>query len=176
MKLTAFACALAAAFAIAAPGLAAQVQPLKPVPTTAYTGRWYEIARTPNGMQADCQGSTTDFAGWAAGKFLAVQTCHKGVAAGPKATTSVHGKVLAGSMNAKMQLAMLGGLITQQYWIVDHAADNGWLIMATPNARYVWLMSRQPVLSAAVRAQALGRIQQLGFDLTRLAFPQQLTH
>src|SRR5580704_50308 len=113
MKLTAFACALAAALAFAAPALAAQVQPLKPVPTTAYTGRWYEIARTPNGMQADCQGPTTDFAGWANGNFAAVQTCHKGVAAGPKAITSVHGKVLPGSMNAKMQLTMLGGLITQ---------------------------------------------------------------
>ena len=39
-------------------------QPAKPVATNLYSGRWYEIARTPNKMQADCQGSTTDFSGW----------------------------------------------------------------------------------------------------------------
>jgi apolipoprotein D and lipocalin family protein len=175
MKLTAVACALASVLGLGAPALAAQLQPAKPVPANLYTGRWYEIARTPNGMQRDCQGPTTDFSGWSGGAFSAVQTCHKGAPSGPKATTSVHGKVLPASMNAKMQLAMLGGLISQQYWILDRAADNGWLIMATANDRYVWLMSRQPVLSAATRSVALGRIKSLGFDLSRLSFPQQLT-
>ena len=46
--------------------------------------------------------------------------------------------------------------------------------MATPTGRYVWLLSRQPTLPGAARAQALGRLQSLGFDLSRLAFPQQL--
>jgi len=175
MKLPAAACALAFVFGLGAPAFAAQLQPAKPVPANLYTGRWYEIARTPNRMQADCQSPTTDFSGWANGAFSAVQTCHRGAPSGPRATTSVHGKVLPASMNAKMQLAMLGGLISQQYWILDHAADNGWLIMATANDRYVWLMSRQPVLSAATRSVALGRIKSLGFDLSRLSFPQQLT-
>ena len=30
--------------------------------------------------------------------------------------------------------------------ILDHADDNGWAIMATPNGHYVWLMSRRPIL------------------------------
>jgi apolipoprotein D and lipocalin family protein len=72
-----------------------------------------------------------------------------------------------------MQLAMLGGLITQQYWILDHAENNAWLIMCTANGRYVWLMSRQPVLDGAAKSAALGRLQSLGFDLSRLAFPEQ---
>ena len=73
-----------------------------------------------------------------------------------------------------MQLGMLGGLISQEYWILDHADDNRWLIMATANQRYVWLLSRAPALSAAERAQAVGRLQQLGFSLAHLAFEQQV--
>ena len=84
--------------------------------------------------------------------------------------------MLPSTQNAKMQLAMLGGLLTQQYWILDHAADDGWLIMTTPNDHYVWLMARQPALNAAARAAALARLQQLGFDLSHLAFPQQPSH
>jgi len=172
MKLATTVCALLLR-AIAVPATAAP-QPAKPVPANLYTGRWYEIARTPNHLQIDCEASTTDFSGWVAGVFSAVQTCHSGAPGGPKRTVTVQGHVLPESQNAKMQLAMLGGLISKEYWILDRSQDNAWLIMATPDARYVWLMSRQPVLSAAARAAAMSRLQALGFNLGRLAFPQQI--
>ena len=175
MKLTLAFCALLALSALAAPAFAGQeLQPARPVPVNLYSGRWYEIARTPNHMQSDCQASTTDFSGWAAGVFQAVQTCHQGAPTGPTRQITVNGRVLPATQNAKMQLEMLGGLITQQYWILDHADDNGWLIMTTSDGRYVWLLARQPALTAAARVAALTRLQQLGFDLSHLAFPQQL--
>ena len=175
MKLATAACALLL-MATAGAAVAAAPQPAKPVPADLYSGRWYEIARTPNHMQANCEASTTDFSRWAAGVFSAVQTCHSGTPSGPARTISVEGRVLPASQNAKMQLALLGGLITKQYWILDHARDDNWLIMATPDAHYVWLMSRQPVLSDAARTAAMARLQALGFNLARLAFPQQIAH
>ena len=185
MKLARVAAALAGCLSLAGLGSAGAayatpqpektvVPPAKPVPANLYTGRWYEIARTPNSMQGDCQGATTDFSGWAAGAFKAVQTCHKGAAGGPAKVIKVDGKVLPASQNAKIQLGMLGGLISQQYWILDHADNDHWLIMSTANQRYVWLMSRVPVLSVGERAQAMARLQQLGFSLAHLAFPQQI--
>jgi apolipoprotein D and lipocalin family protein len=170
MQLKSAACALAALFGLAGSALAATPQPAKPVPANLYSGRWYEIARTNNKMQADCQASTTDFSGWRSGAFSAVQTCHKGSPSGPKQTISVQGHVLPSSGNAKIQLGMLGGLISREYWILDHADDNNWLIMTTADGRYVWLMSRQPVIPQAVKAAAIGRMQELGLNLTRLAF------
>ena len=164
--------ALVALLGVAGPAFATAPQPAKPVPVNLYSGRWYEIARTSNKMQADCRASTTDFSGWRGGAFSAVQTCYKGSPGGPKQTISVQGHVLPASGNAKMQLAMLGGLISREYWILDHADDNNWLIMTTADGHYVWLMSRQPVIPAAVRAAAVGRMQQLGLNLTRLAFQQ----
>jgi apolipoprotein D and lipocalin family protein len=152
---------------------AVKAQP-KAAPSSLYSGRWYEIARTPNSMQGDCQASTYDFAGWAAGAFKAVQTCHKGAPSGPAKVMKLDGKVVPSSQNAKIQLGMLGGLISQEYWILDHADNNNWLIMATANQHYVWLLSRVPVLSAAEKAQATARLQQLGFSLAHIAFPQQI--
>lgn len=184
MKLTRVASALAvalslagmsiagSAFATPMPAPAVKVQP-KPASTAIYSGRWYEIARTPNGMEGDCQAGSYVFSGWTAGAFKAVQTCHKGAPAGPVKVMKVDGKVLPASQNAKITLGILGGLVSQEYWILDHAADNSWLIMSTANQHYVWLMSRAPVLSAAQKAAALARIQHMGFDLARLTFPQQ---
>jgi apolipoprotein D and lipocalin family protein len=173
MKLTSAACALIALLGLASPALASIPQPARPVPTNLYSGRWYEIARTSNHMQADCLASTTDFSGWQGGAFSAVQTCHKGAVSGPTTSVTVQGHVLPASQNAKIQLAMLGGLISREYWILDHAEDNGWLIMTTSDGHYVWLMSRKPVIPPAVRAAAVGRMQQLGLNLTRLIFPLQ---
>jgi apolipoprotein D and lipocalin family protein len=176
MKFISSACALVALLGAAAPALAGAPQPARPATSNLYSGRWYEIARTNNKMQADCLASTTDFSGWRSGAFSAVQTCHSGSPSGPKKTISVQGHVLPSSQNAKMQLAMLGGLISREYWILDHADDNGWLIMTTADGRYVWLMSRQPVITPAIKAAAVGRMQQLGLNLTRLIFPQQLAN
>jgi apolipoprotein D and lipocalin family protein len=167
-KLTSAACALVAALGLAGAACAAPPQPAKPVASTLYSGRWYEIARTTNKIQADCVASTTDFSGYRAGNFSAVQTCRK--AAGQPQTISVQGHVLPSSGNAKIQLGMLGGLISREYWILDHADDNGWLIMCTSDGRYIWLMSRQPAITAAVKAAAVGRMQQLGLNLTKFAF------
>ena len=175
MKLFSAACALVVASSLGAPALAgAPPQPTRPAPVNLYSGRWYEIARTNNKMQADCLASTTDFSGWRGGAFSAVQTCHKGAVSGPTTSVTVQGHVLPSSRNAKIQLAMLGGLISREYWILDHADDNGWLIMTTSDGRYIWLMSRQPVIAPAVKAAAVARMQQLGLNLTRLIFPQQL--
>jgi apolipoprotein D and lipocalin family protein len=162
------------AYATPQPAKATVSQPAKAVPDNLYTGRWYEIARTPNSMQGDCQAATTDFSDWASGAFKAVQTCHKGAPTGPAKVIRVDGKVLPASQNAKIQLGMLGGLISQEYWILDHADDNRWLIMCTANQRYVWLLSRAPSLSAAEKAQAVARLQQLGFSLAHMAFSQQI--
>ena len=156
------------------PSPAVKAQPAKPVPVNLYTGRWYEIARTPNSMQADCQAATTDFSNWVAGAFKAVQSCHKGSPSGPLKVMKVDGKVLPLSQNAKIQLGMLGGLVSQEYWILDHADNDNWLIMATANQHYVWLLSRVPQLSAHDKAQAMTRLQQLGFSLAHMAFPQQI--
>jgi apolipoprotein D and lipocalin family protein len=173
MKLTLGISVVAALLAAAAPALAGQLQPARPVAPNLYSGRWYEIARTPNKIQADCEGATTEFSSLSPGGFQVVQTCHKGAPTGPLHTVSAHGQILPASQNAKMQLGLLGGLIPQQYWILDHSDDNAWLIMAVPSDRYVWLMSRRPVLDAKARAAALARLQQLGFNLQRLAFPKQ---
>jgi apolipoprotein D and lipocalin family protein len=176
MKLPVALISLLALVSAALPATAGQIEPAQAVAPNLYTGRWYEIARTPNHLEGDCQASTTDFSGWTGSAFSATQSCHAGAPSGPSRQVTLQGRVLPQSNNAKMQLAMLGGLISKQYWILDHSVDNAWLIMTTPDDHYVWLMSRRPVLSVGARAAAFTRMQQLGLDLSRLVFPTPATH
>ncbi|HUZ12729.1 MAG TPA: lipocalin family protein [Caulobacteraceae bacterium] len=173
MQFTNAALALALSVAVAGAAAAAAPQPVRPAPQTLYSGRWYEIALTPNKLQKNCEAPTNDFSGRTASGFSVVQTCHEGSVNGPKHTLRAHGHVLPASNNTKLELGFFGGLVSKQYWILDHASNDVWAIMSTADGRYVWLLSRQPSLDASVRATALARLQSLGFNLTRLAFPEQ---
>ena len=176
MKLTFPTLVLALALAIwgaSAPVLADAPQPVKPVPVELYSGRWYEIARTNNRLQADCEAATNDFSGWSGGAFSVVQTCHKGSPGGPVQTYNAKGRVLPSSNNTKIRLGYFGGLVSIEYWIVDRSDDNVWAIMSRADGHYVWLISRKPVLDPSVRNRAMARIQALGFDMSRIVYPKQ---
>jgi apolipoprotein D and lipocalin family protein len=68
-------------------------------------------------------------------------------------------------------MSFFGGLVSQEYWVLDQRTDDGWLILSTHDGHYLWLMSQKPILPPAIRAQAVARIRQLGFDPARLEFP-----
>ena len=79
---------------------------------------------------------------------------------------------MPGSGNAKFK-AKFFGLVNQEYWILDTAADGAWAIMATPGGNYVWLMSRKAVMAPAAKTTALGRIKSLGYNTGGLEQPKQ---
>ena len=151
--------------------LAAAQPPSKPVSAAFYTGKWYEIARTPNSGQRDCQAATTQFTDKGASGFTVVQICRKGSASGASKTFNTTGTIVAGTQNAKFKMSFLGGLKKQEYWVLDRADDQSWAIMATPGGNFVWLLSRDPVMSPAAKAQALARVKALGY--AKLEYPQQ---
>jgi apolipoprotein D and lipocalin family protein len=150
--------------------LAAAKPPTKPIPASFYSGKWYEIARTPNAGQRDCQAPTTEFTE-KGDSFSVHQVCHKGSAGGAAKVFNTNGKIIAGSQNTRFTMSFLGGLKKQEYWVLDSADDGAWAIMATPGGNYVWLLARKAVMEPGEKAQALERVKDLGY--AKLEYPQQ---
>jgi apolipoprotein D and lipocalin family protein len=168
---------LAAGLTIAGAGAAAAVwaaapPPTRPVSTSFYSGRWYEVARIPNAGQRDCQAAYSQFTSTSAGAFKVSQVCHKGAVNGPAKTFSTTGRILPGSNAAKFEMSFFGGVRKQEYWVLDRADDHAWAIMATPGGNYVWLMSRNAVMTPTVKARVVARIRALGYR-QKLEFPAQ---
>ena len=130
-------------------------------------GRWYEVARIPNKLQKDCEAGASDWTPQAGG-FAVVQSCWK--ASGAPTTWKARATV-ADDSNTRIRMTFFGGLVSQEYRVLEHRIDQGWLILATANGRYAWLMSQKPTLPAAIKAQAVARMRQLGVDIGRLEFP-----
>jgi len=149
--------------------LARAPQPAKPVSIGMFSGRWYEIARVAEGKKAQCQFGTSDFSGRAGAAFAVVETCHEGSPDGPAHEVKATVRIVPGAGNAKIRMGFFGGLVTQEYWILDHADDDqSWALMATPGGHYLWLLSRSPALKASAKSAAVARIAALGYDASHL--------
>lgn len=161
-------CLTAAPALAAAPGVTPvnAVQKLEP---TNMMGRWYEVARVPNQLQRGCTGGASDWTPTRDG-FSVVQSCHKGAPDGPVAEWRAKARP-ADPSNTAFRMSFFGGLITQEYLVLDHRPSEGWLILSTRDGKYLWLMSQRPILPAAFKAEAIARIRQLGFDPGRLEYP-----
>ncbi len=165
------ACYAGQAAATAAPGPAPQ--PTKSIDPKVYSGRWYEIARLPNKLQKDCQAPTSDWSKQQGGGYSVVQTCRVGSPSGPAKIWRAAGQIIDAVHDAKIRIGFFGGFIHQDYWIVDRGDDNSWCIMSTPSSKYLWIMSRHPVMPAAEKATLVARAQSLGFDTAQLIYDQQ---
>jgi Bacterial lipocalin len=169
MRVLAF--AFSALFLAAGPALAGPPpMPTQRIELSKMMGRWYEIARLPNKIQTGCQGGTSEWTKSGEG-FSVVQACHKGSLSAQPTVWKAKAKVIDPKTNARLQMTFFNGLVRQEYWVLDYRTDQGWLILGTPGGRAVWLMSERPTLTAAARSQALVRLKQLGYDISRLEFP-----
>ena len=166
----AFSALLLAAPVGSSAALAAAPQPAKPVDPSAYVGRWYEVARIHNKLQLDCEAATMDFAAVSAERFTVTQTCRRGSPSGPAKSWRGSGQVTDERTKAKLKVTYFG-FVTKEYWVVDHAADNSWAMLATPDGRFLWLLSRRPTLPG--RTEVLAHAKGLGFDLSRIEYAQQ---
>jgi apolipoprotein D and lipocalin family protein len=150
--------------------VAMTVEPTGRIELSKMMGRWYEVARVPNALQNGCTAGSSDWTAQAAG-FAVVQSCKKGGADGQLKVWKAKATVSDPRTNARLKMSFFGGVVSQDYVVVEHRPEQGWLVLATANGKYLWLMSQKPVLPAAIKTQALSRIRQLGFDIGRLEFP-----
>lgn len=150
----------------ASPVLARAPSPSRAIPASLYSGRWYEAARTPNFRENGCARVYNDFSGMTGSSVLLTQTCVR--RSGRLWVNRARAQVVPGTGNTKFKLGFLGGLIHQEYWILDVSPAADWAILATPGGHYVWLLARRPEMAAPTQAAALARIAALCYQTDKL--------
>lgn len=173
MKSLTLAATLTLALSAPLAAVAAAPEPAKPVSTAFYSGKWYEIARLPTKSQKNCVAGQSQFTAKGDGGFSVVQTCRVGSLTGPLKTYDTTGKIIPSTDNAKFQLAFFGGVVKQEYWVIDRDDGLSWAVMGTPGGNFAWLMSRRPTLSAAVKDTIVARLKAAGYKTDKLIFPLQ---
>jgi apolipoprotein D and lipocalin family protein len=175
-RFLALACSALALSACASSGKVAAPAPAKPIEAERfYSGRWYELARTPLSVTDGCVAGTTDFVRRPDGALVERDICREGSPQGKEKTFEGPVTILDPGNNAKIQVRYIvfGFLpVTKVYWMLDRDPDYRWFITADPQFENVAVLTRAVHPSRAEIDALTNRVRQLGYDPAKLEFPE----
>lgn len=148
-------------------------EPVKAVDLTRYVGRWYEVARYENRFETGCEGVTAEYTAREDGRIGILNTCRKGAVDGDVTTAEGKAKIVEGSGNAKLKVSFFGPFYVGDYWVLDRAEDYSWSIVGEPSGRYLWILSRKPVLSVKQMNMLMAKVKAMGYDTSLIYRPKQ---
>ena len=156
-------------------GKIAAPQPAKPIDIERfYTGRWYEMARTPLSVTDGCVAGTTDFSRRADNTLIERDACREGSPQGKEKVFEGPVTILDPGTNAKIEVryTVFGFLpVTKTYWMLDRDPDYRWFITADPPLENVAILTRDPHPPHPVVEALTKRVRELGYDTSKLEFP-----
>ena len=148
-------------------------QPAKAVDISQYVGRWYEIARYENDFEKGCEGVTADYTAREDGLIGIINTCRAGAVDGAIKTVDGKAKIVKDSNNAKLKVSFFGPFYVGDYWVLDRADDYSWSIVGEPSGRYLWILSRKPVLTNIQMNILNAKVKAMGYDISLIYYPKQ---
>lgn len=147
------------------------VTPINGFAPERYMGKWYEIARLDHSFERGLRNVTADYTLEADGtvtvvnRGLAAATCEWQEAIG-------HAEFLGAADVASLKVTFFwpfsGG-----YHIIALDDAYSYALVAGPSFDYLWVLSRTPVMDAAVRTQLVEQAASLGFDKNQLITVEQ---
>jgi len=132
-----------------------------------YLGTWYEIASYPAWFQRGCTAVTAEYSRRDDGLIRVVNSCNQGSLEGKLKQSTGRAKVVEGSNNAKLKVSFFGPF-WGDYWIIDLDPEYRWAVVGVPSRKYLWVLSRTPVMDNALYQEIVSRLQAKGYDKERL--------
>jgi apolipoprotein D and lipocalin family protein len=161
-------------------GMSVGETPAAPEPAKAidaaqfYTGRWYEIARTPMHLTDGCVAGTTDYYMDPDGKLMDRDACRDKTPEGKEKVFAGPVTFLNPGQNTKVSVrySVLGVVpVSKTYWMLDHGDDYHWFIVSDPKFKNLSIFTRAPRPSPQEVKALAARAQALGYDTTKLEYP-----
>jgi apolipoprotein D and lipocalin family protein len=136
-----------------------------------YSGKWYEIARYPNRFQRDCESDTTaEYTLKQDGKVQVVNACRK--KEGSLKTAHGTAKVADKMTNAKLKVTFFWPFFGD-YWVIGLSPDYRYAIVGEPKRKYLWILSRTPVMDEATYQEVVAQVRTAGYDPEKLIKTRQ---
>jgi apolipoprotein D and lipocalin family protein len=156
------------------PGLAGgqSVKPVAQLDAGKFFGTWFEIARLPNRAEKKCAGDAfTMFApAYKTGRFQIVDSCKR--PDGTHEVRNLDGRRADKNGDGKLKVVTLWPL-TAKYWVVGVGPDYDWTLLATPNRKKLWVLSKTATLAPDQLSAAEAMASAQGFNTGKLVAVSQ---
>lgn len=140
------------------------LQTVPEVDLSRYAGVWYEIAAFPQKFQKGCRCTTAEYETTSKGYIKVTNKCQK-----PDKFSKIEGKafVVKGSGNAKLKVQFFWPF-KGDYWIIELDSDYKWAVVGDQSRKYLWILSRTPVMKDEIYNDILKRVSEKKFDISKL--------
>lgn len=161
------------AIALIGPAAAQDIVTVEKVDMARYAGTWYEIARLPNKLQAECAGDVSTTFRLRGMRTFDIETrCRR--ADGSEEVDVGIARVQDPATNAKMEWRFLPLALAwwpfawTDYWIVDLAPDYSYAVAAVPTREALWILARKPELDKPTYDRLVAKARAMGFETGKL--------
>jgi apolipoprotein D and lipocalin family protein len=144
-----------------------------PVPhldTASYLGTWYEIARLDHSFERGLSQVSAEYSLKGDGGLKVV---NRGYRASDDTWKEALGKAyfVGAPEQGHLKVSFFGPFYGS--YIVFELDPQRYSMISGPDKSYFWLLSRTPTLDQPTKERLIAKAQQLGFDTSKLIYPQQ---
>jgi apolipoprotein D and lipocalin family protein len=147
-------------------GLPDNVEPVSQFDTEQYLGTWYEIARLDHSFERNLERVTATYG---LNEDGSISVLNKGFNTEKDEWRQAEGvaKPMGSSDIAHLKVSFFGPFYGT-YAVFELADDYSYAFVSGYNTDYLWLLAREPDVSADVRQRFINESQALGFDTSKL--------
>lgn len=147
-------------------GLPDNVEPVSQFDTEQYLGTWYEIARLDHSFERNLERVTATYG---LNEDGSISVLNKGFNTEKGEWRQAEGvaKPMGSSDIAHLKVSFFGPFYGT-YAVFELADDYSHAFVSGYNTDYLWLLAREPDVSAEVRQRFINESQALGFDASKL--------
>ncbi len=140
-----------------------------------YMGTWFEIARFPQRFERGLVGVTANYTLLPNGKVRVLNSGYEKDFNGRLRTATGSARVVDTATNAKLKVSFFWPF-SAAYWILELGKDYEYAVVGEESRKYLWILSRTPQMDEGVYNELLKRVQNKGFDISKLEkVPQKQT-
>lgn len=144
------------------------VQVVPHVDISRYAGTWYEIAKYPNRFQKGCVATSATYTVLPGGRAVEVlNRCRSGSLDGPFRSIKGKARVVDEDTGARLKVTFFWPF-SGDYWIIDLGSEYEYAVVATPDRKYLWILSRTPRMDEETYGRILEKVRAQHFDPSRL--------
>ncbi len=153
-------------------GVPKGVKPVQGFELNRYLGRWYEIARLDHSFERGLSHVTADYSMREDG---GVRVLNRGYSEKKKEWKTAEGKAyfVKGPNEGYLKVSFFGPFYGSYVIFELDEKNYQYAIISGPNKSYLWILAQTPELNSELKQKLISRATALGFDATKLVFPEQ---
>ncbi len=132
-----------------------------------FMGDWYVISILPNPIEKNAVNSIESYALNEDGTISIRYTFFKGSVDGKKKVMKPKAKIYNHDSNAEWRVQMFKPFWSP-YLVIDLAEDYRYTAIGVPNKKFLWIMSRTPVMSAEDYASVIDSVAKQGYNIDKI--------